>query len=107
MYSYLLRVSLTLRVLLQGGETAGLARMADHLADKDWVAAFEKPKGNPAAFKKPATTCLSPYLKFGCVSARLFYSQLAAVRFHYNEEGLAPGLCFLICSHESLAQLQR
>ena len=53
--------------------------MADHLADKEWVAAFEKPKGNPAAFKKPDTTCLSPYLKFGCVSSRLFYSQLAAV----------------------------
>lgn len=51
--------------------------MAEHLADKEWVAAFEKPKGNPAAFKKPATTCLSPYLKFGCVSIRLFYSQLA------------------------------
>lgn len=53
--------------------------MAEHLADKEWVAAFEKPKGNPAAFKKPDTTCLSPYLKFGCVSSRLFYSQLAAV----------------------------
>ena len=63
----------------QGGETAGLARMAEHLADKEGVAAFEKPKGNPAAFKKAATTCLSPYLKFGCVSVRLFYSQLAAV----------------------------
>ncbi len=54
--------------------------MAEHLADKEWVAAFEKPKGNPAAFKKAATTCLSPYLKFGCVSPRLFYSQLIAVR---------------------------
>ena len=65
----------------QGGETAALARMADQLSDKEWVAAFEKPKGNPAAFKKPATTCLSPYLKFGCLSARLFYSQLQAVRW--------------------------
>lgn len=67
---------------LQGGETAALARMAEHLADKEWVAAFEKPKGNPALFKKPATTCLSPYLKFGCMSSRLFYSQLAAVGLH-------------------------
>lgn len=67
-------------VCLQGGESAGLARLADQLSDKEWVAAFEKPKGNPAAFKKPATTCLSPYLKFGCVSVRLFYSKIQTVR---------------------------
>ena len=30
---------------------------------KKWVAEFEKPKGNPTAFLKPATTVLSPYLK--------------------------------------------
>ena len=27
------------------------------------MATFEKPKGNPSAFLKPATTVLSPYLK--------------------------------------------
>ncbi len=32
--------------------------LADYLADKDWVCAFEKPKGNPAAFVRPATTVL-------------------------------------------------
>jgi hypothetical protein len=31
---------------------------ADYLADKDWVCAFEKPKGNPAALIRPATTVL-------------------------------------------------
>lgn len=30
---------------------------------QEWVATFEKPKGNPSAFLKPATTVLSPYLK--------------------------------------------
>lgn len=30
---------------------------------QEWVATFEKPKGNPSAFQKPATTVLSPYLK--------------------------------------------
>lgn len=30
---------------------------------QDWVAKFEKPKGDPSAFLKPATTVLSPYLK--------------------------------------------
>lgn len=30
---------------------------------QQWVANFEKPKGDPSAFLKPATTVLSPYLK--------------------------------------------
>lgn len=65
----------------QGGETEALARLAEQLSDKAWVAAFEKPKGDPAAFDpKPATTILSPYLKFGCLSARLFYESLQQVR---------------------------
>ena len=62
----------------QGGESQGLARLTKSLQDKDWVVQFEKPKGNPAALE-PATTVLSPYLKFGCVSARLFYAKLVQV----------------------------
>ena len=66
---------------MQGGESEALARLAEQLSDKAWVAAFEKPKGDPAAFDpKPATTILSPYLKFGCISARLFYESLQQVR---------------------------
>ena len=50
------------------------------MAREKWVRAFEKPKGNPAAFSpEPATTVLSPYLKFGCLSPRKFYHALAAV----------------------------
>lgn len=30
---------------------------------QEWVVNFEKPKGDPSAFMKPATTLLSPYLK--------------------------------------------
>ena len=67
--------------LAQGGETEALARLAEQLSDKGWVAAFEKPKGDPAPFDpKPATTILSPYLKFVCLSARLFYESLQQVR---------------------------
>ena len=41
---------------------------------------FEKPKGNPALFEpEPATTVLSPYMKFGCISCRLFYHRLKGV----------------------------
>lgn len=67
----------------KGGESAALARMADYLSDKKWVAAFEKPKGNPALFVRPATTVLSPYLKFGCLSARLFHAKLLQI---YKEQ---------------------
>jgi hypothetical protein len=50
------------------------------MAEKSWVCKFEKPKGNPATFDpEPATTVLSPYLKFGCVSPRLFYQKLLEV----------------------------
>ena len=76
---YGLRSALSRRHL-QGGETEALARLAEQLSDKAWVAQFEKPKGNPAAFDpKPATTILSPYLKFGCISSRLFYESLQQV----------------------------
>ena len=64
--------------VLQGGETLALKRMEEHIADKAWVVQFEKPKGNPAALE-PATTVLSPYLKFGCLSVRVFYKRLQEV----------------------------
>ncbi|CAN6271869.1 unnamed protein product [Urochloa humidicola] len=57
----------------RGGETEALRRMKESLQNKEWVAKFEKPKGDPSAFLKPATTVLSPYLKFGCLSSRYFY----------------------------------
>lgn len=62
-----------------GGETEALKRLDASLIDKKWVAEFEKPKGDPTAFIKPATTVLSPYLKFGCLSARLFYARLKEI----------------------------
>ncbi|CAH9108451.1 unnamed protein product [Cuscuta epithymum] len=46
---------------------------------EEWVADFEKPKGNPSAFLRPATTVLSPYLKFGCLSCRYFYQSIQEV----------------------------
>lgn len=65
---------------VEGGETAALARLAKYVADEAWVATFEKPKGNPTTFTPyPATTLLSPYLKFGCLSPRLFYAKLKEV----------------------------
>ncbi|XP_022714866.1 (6-4)DNA photolyase isoform X4 [Durio zibethinus] len=47
----------------RGGESEALRRLRESLSDKEWVANFEKPKGDPSAYVKPATTVLSPYLK--------------------------------------------
>ncbi|XP_046812613.1 cryptochrome-2 isoform X1 [Lucilia cuprina] len=61
-----------------GGETEALKRLTASMADESWVAAFEKPKTYPNSLE-PSTTVLSPYLKFGCLSSRLFYQQLNAI----------------------------
>uniref|UniRef100_A0A803LEG8 Photolyase/cryptochrome alpha/beta domain-containing protein n=1 Tax=Chenopodium quinoa TaxID=63459 RepID=A0A803LEG8_CHEQI len=63
----------------KGGEFEALKRLKQSLDDKAWVAKFEKPKGNPSSFLKPATTVLSPYLKFGCISSRYFYQCIQEV----------------------------
>ena len=57
------------------------------------MAAFEKPKGDPSAFLKPATTVLSPHLKFGCLSPRLFYQALQKVRNQVPNAALLPCPC--------------
>ncbi|GCB77202.1 hypothetical protein scyTo_0015628, partial [Scyliorhinus torazame] len=58
-----------------GGETAALTRLERHLERKAWVASFERPRMN--AFSLLASpTGLSPYLRFGCLSCRLFYFKL-------------------------------
>ncbi|KAF6258816.1 6-4 photolyase [Scenedesmus sp. NREL 46B-D3] len=65
--------------VFKGGESQALLRLEDYLADTRWVCGFEKPKTDPSAFVRPATTVLSPHLKFGCLSARLFHQRLLAV----------------------------
>eukprot|EP00878_Enallax_costatus_P020725 GHUV01021916.1.p1 GENE.GHUV01021916.1~~GHUV01021916.1.p1 ORF type:complete len:400 (+),score=98.18 GHUV01021916.1:1271-2470(+) len=65
--------------IFKGGESQALARLEDYLRDTKWVCGFEKPQTDPSAFLRPATTVLSPYLKFGCLSPRLFHQQLLAI----------------------------
>ena len=48
----------------QGGETEALARLANSLADHNWVAQFAKPDGDPALFSPPATTVLRWEVQF-------------------------------------------
>lgn len=52
--------------------------MRDVLADQAWVVAFEKPKTSPTEIT-PSTTALSPYLKFGALSARTFYHKISEI----------------------------
>lgn len=58
-----------------GGETEALARLERHLERKAWVASFGRPKMTPQSLLA-SQTGLTPYLRFGCLSTRLFYYQL-------------------------------
>ena len=63
-----------------GGETEGLNRLDKYICEENsrWVRAFEKPKTSPNSLS-PSTTVLSPYLKFGCLSSRLFYEKVCDI----------------------------
>lgn len=71
----------------QGGESEALARLERHLERKAWVASFGRPKMTPQSLLA-SQTGLSPYLRFGCLSTRLFYYQLTdlykKVSFFYH-----------------------
>lgn len=58
-----------------GGETEALMRLERHLERKAWVANFERPRMNATSLLA-SPTGLSPYLRFGCLSCRLFYFKL-------------------------------
>jgi hypothetical protein len=75
----------------KGGESEALGRLERHLERKAWVASFGCPKMTPQSLLA-SQTGLSPYLRFGCLSTRLFYYQLtklykqvcAAISFRYS-----------------------
>ena len=82
-------------VILRGGETEALKRMEAHLARTEWVAAFEKPATSPTQMdpfgeKTRSTTVLSPYLKFGCLSARTFHKRLSSVYASHPKHSKPP-----------------
>jgi cryptochrome len=61
-----------------GGESEAFKRMNRKLSNETWVRKFEKPKTAPNSIE-PSTTVLSPYLKFGCLSPRIFYYKLEEI----------------------------
>lgn len=76
-------------VVFPGGETSALARLEKHCAKTAWVAKFEKPQTSPNALE-PSTTVLSPYLKFGCLSPRLFWHRLHETLGRFNGQKAQP-----------------
>ncbi|XAR50580.1 (6-4)DNA photolyase [Bertholletia excelsa] len=74
----------------RGGESEAMERLKRAMSNKEWVAKFEKPKGDPTAFRNPATTVLSPYLKFGCLSSRYFYQCILDVQRNVKKHTLPP-----------------
>ena len=76
-----------------GGEMEALSRLERHLERKAWVASFGLPKMTPQVLRMikshknhhhvdlqsllASQTGLSPYLRFGCLSTRLFYHALS------------------------------
>jgi cryptochrome len=64
----------------RGGESEAINRLHTTVVERvDWVRTFAKPDTSPNSLS-PSTTVLSPYLKFGCLSARLFYSKLEQIQ---------------------------
>jgi len=64
--------------LYPGGEQEALRRLDEHMNRAGWVCSFEKPQTSPNSLS-PSTTVLSPYLCFGCLSARTFWWRLTEV----------------------------
>lgn len=64
--------------LFPGGEVEALRRLDEHMKRSQWVCHFEKPQTSPNS-PIPSTTVLSPYVTFGCLSARTFWWRLTEV----------------------------
>uniref|UniRef100_A0A8C6V081 Cryptochrome circadian regulator 5 n=1 Tax=Neogobius melanostomus TaxID=47308 RepID=A0A8C6V081_9GOBI len=64
--------------LFPGGEEEALRRLDEHMKRSQWVCNFEKPQTSPNSLM-PSTTVLSPYVTFGCLSARTFWWRLTEV----------------------------
>lgn len=75
--------------LFPGGETEALRRMNKELSNERWVATFEKPNTSPNSLE-PSTTVLSPYIKFGCLSPKVFYHKLKAIYRKYPNHSKPP-----------------
>ncbi|XP_069804452.1 cryptochrome-1-like isoform X1 [Dendropsophus ebraccatus] len=74
--------------LYPGGESEALQRLDLHMKRTAWVCNFQKPNTEPNSLT-PSTTVLSPYMKFGCLSARTFYWKLVEI-YHGKKHSSPP-----------------
>ncbi|KAJ7999486.1 hypothetical protein DPEC_G00194930 [Dallia pectoralis] len=75
-----------------GGETEALTRLEKQLGPDlptAWKVNFERPR-KTASPLLPSPLGLSPYLRFGCLSCRLFYSKLAELYRKVKKNGSPP-----------------
>ncbi|XP_008310578.1 cryptochrome-1b isoform X2 [Cynoglossus semilaevis] len=72
-----------------GGETEALMRLESYLERKAWMANFERPQLNANSLLA-SSIGLSPYLRFGCLSSRLFYLKLTEVYKEVNMDNTPP-----------------
>lgn len=75
----------------KGGESVALARLSSFISDKNRVLTFQKPETAPTAYYPSAsTTILSPYLKFGALSCRLFHQELWKIESANRDKASKP-----------------
>ncbi|XP_061077193.1 cryptochrome-2-like [Conger conger] len=74
----------------KGGESEALGRLNKHLDRKTWVANFERPRISMSSLMA-SPTGLSPYLRFGCLSCRVFYYKLREL-YHQVRRHCTPPL---------------
>lgn len=76
---------------LYGGEQRALCILDAYCASEARVVRFEKPKTSPAETQPSAsTTSLSPFLYFGCLSAREFYYRVREIQSRHVGAASAP-----------------
>ena len=81
--------AVTTRFRGEGGETRARATLATSASRTRWIETFAKPETNPAALE-PATTALSPHLKYGTLGARAAYWAFEDVSEAARAAGRSP-----------------
>lgn len=76
----------------KGGESEALIRLQRHLEQKAFIATYSKPKMTPKSLLA-SPTGLAPYLRFGCLSTRLFFSELNDLYQKVNGTTTTVGYC--------------
>ncbi|RLN50071.1 hypothetical protein BBJ29_000909 [Phytophthora kernoviae] len=75
---------------IYGGETKALQALDAFCEDNQCVGLFKKPNTSPVSVDAPSTTSLSPYVTFGCLSAREFFTRVMVIQLEFEERPACP-----------------